>query len=84
MAHWSELVQLSVHSITVVLYSREQFRDITRSPQWAAGMFDGEIRVPVHGTLAWRPHPAASENVAGLCAREVAGNLRRTQQGCDQ
>lgn len=33
--------------ITVVLYSREQFRDITRLDDWSAGGFDGRIRVPV-------------------------------------
>jgi tetratricopeptide (TPR) repeat protein len=37
--------------ITVVLYTREQFRDITQSPAWAAGAFDGRIRVPVQGAL---------------------------------
>ena len=37
--------------ITVVLYTLEHFRDITRSPQWAGGMFDGKIRVPVPGAL---------------------------------
>jgi tetratricopeptide (TPR) repeat protein len=36
-------------SIPVVLYSSEQFRDITRSPQWAAAAFDGIIRVPMRG-----------------------------------
>ncbi len=36
-------------SIAVVLYSGEQFRDITRSPQWAAAAFDGTIRVPMRG-----------------------------------
>ena len=36
-------------SIPVVLYSGEQFRDITRSPQWAAAVFDGTIRVPMRG-----------------------------------
>ena len=36
--------------ITVVLYTQEQFRDITRSPQWAAGAYDGRIRVPVRGS----------------------------------
>jgi tetratricopeptide (TPR) repeat protein len=38
--------------ITVVLYTQEQFRDITRSPGWAAGMYDGRIRVPMRGALA--------------------------------
>ena len=37
--------------ITVVLYTREQFRDVTQSPDWAGGAFDGRIRVPVRGAL---------------------------------
>ena len=37
--------------IAVVLYTGEQFRDITRSPQWAAGAYDGTIRVPMRGAL---------------------------------
>jgi tetratricopeptide (TPR) repeat protein len=37
--------------VTVVLYTQEQFRDITRSPSWAAGSFDGRIRVPIRGAL---------------------------------
>jgi tetratricopeptide (TPR) repeat protein len=36
-------------SVPVVLYTSEQFRDITRAPQWAAAAFDGIIRVPVRG-----------------------------------
>ena len=36
-------------SIPVVLYTREQFRDVTRSPQWAAAVYDGIIRVPMRG-----------------------------------
>lgn len=36
-------------TIAVVLYSGEQFRDITRSPQWAAAAYDGAIRVPMQG-----------------------------------
>ncbi len=38
-------------AIPVVLYTSEQFRDITRSPVWAAGAFDGTIRVPMRGAL---------------------------------
>ena len=37
--------------IAVVLYTSEQFRDITRSPSWAAGAYDGTIRVPMRGAL---------------------------------
>jgi len=36
-------------SVPVVLYSGEQFSDITRSPKWAAAAFDGTIRVPMRG-----------------------------------
>lgn len=40
--------------IPVVLYTTEQFRDITRSPAWAAGAYDGTIRVPMRGALERR------------------------------
>jgi len=38
-------------AVPVVLYTTEQFRDITRSPSWAAGAYDGTIRLPVRGAL---------------------------------
>jgi len=38
-------------TITAILYSREQFRDVTKSPPWAAGAYDGRIRIPVLGSL---------------------------------
>jgi tetratricopeptide (TPR) repeat protein len=37
--------------VPVVLYTTEQFSDITRSPSWAAGAYDGIIRVPMRGAL---------------------------------
>jgi hypothetical protein len=37
--------------VPVLLYSREQFRDVTQSPGWAGGLFDGRIRVPVAGVV---------------------------------
>jgi tetratricopeptide (TPR) repeat protein len=37
--------------IPVVLYTSEQFHDITRSPSWAAGAYDGIIRVPMRGAI---------------------------------
>ena len=36
-------------AITVVLYTRQQFFDITRSPGWAGGSYDGRIKLPVGG-----------------------------------
>lgn len=38
--------------ISVVLYTTEQFRDITRAPSWAGGAYDGTIRIPMRGGLA--------------------------------
>jgi tetratricopeptide (TPR) repeat protein len=37
------------NSITVTLYTEQQFRDLTRAPEWSAGLFDGRIRIPVKG-----------------------------------
>jgi tetratricopeptide (TPR) repeat protein len=37
--------------ITVVLYTREQFGDITRLAAWSAAAYDGRIRVPLGGAL---------------------------------
>ena len=37
--------------VPVILYSKEQFRDVTQSPGWAGGLFDGRIRVPVGGKI---------------------------------
>jgi tetratricopeptide (TPR) repeat protein len=53
-AYWrigTALYTYPTEVITVVLYTREQFRDITQSPDWAGGAFDGRIRVPVQGAL---------------------------------
>jgi Tfp pilus assembly protein PilF len=35
--------------IQVVLYSSEQFRDVTDAPGWSAGVYDGKIRIPAGG-----------------------------------
>jgi hypothetical protein len=35
--------------IHVILYSEKQFHDITGAPEWSAGSFDGQIRIPVGG-----------------------------------
>ena len=54
-AYWRVGTALSTFPervIPVVLYTQEQFRDITRGPQWAAGAYDGRIRIPVRGALA--------------------------------
>jgi len=54
-AYWRVSTALAIYperTITVVLYTQEQFRDITQSPQWAAAAYDGRIRLPVGGADA--------------------------------
>ena len=53
-AYWrigSALSTFPDQNITVVLYTEEQFRDVTRSPDWTVGVFDGRIKLPVRGAL---------------------------------
>ena len=54
-AYWRVSTALAIYperTMTVVLYTQEQFRDITRSPQWAAASYDGRIRLPIRGADA--------------------------------
>jgi tetratricopeptide (TPR) repeat protein len=50
---FNELVQrynhLPASSIVVILYPASQFHEVTQSPDWTGGLFDGKIRVPVGG-----------------------------------
>lgn len=39
-------------TLTVILYTNREFQDITRSPSWATGRYDGQIRVAVGGALS--------------------------------
>jgi tetratricopeptide (TPR) repeat protein len=51
-AYWrigGEIGAYPASSITVTLYTDEQFRDLTGAPEWAGGVFDGRIRIPVKG-----------------------------------
>jgi len=38
-------------ALEVILYSNQQFHDITRAPAWSGGGFDGRIRLPVGDAL---------------------------------
>ena len=38
-------------TINVLLYTEQQFHDITRAPAWSGGSYDGQIRVPTKGAL---------------------------------
>ena len=65
-------------SVEVVLYTSQQFRDITRGPTWIGGVYDGRIRVPVKGALAQADdlervlaHEYVHALIAGLASRGV-------------
>jgi tetratricopeptide (TPR) repeat protein len=36
-------------TVVVMLYTEQQFRDVTQAPDWAKGIYDGRIRVPAAG-----------------------------------
>ena len=38
-------------TIIVVLYTTQQFQDVTRMPAWSGASYDGRIHVPVRGAL---------------------------------
>jgi tetratricopeptide (TPR) repeat protein len=62
-AYWrigNVLSTYPVETTQVVLYTTEQFRDITRSPEWAGGAADGRIKIPIRGAL---DRPAELERV---------------------
>lgn len=47
-------------TIVAVLYTEQQFRDVTRAPSWSGGQYDGRIRLPVAGASQ---QPALFERV---------------------
>ncbi len=56
-AYWRVGRTLGVYPsqpITVVLYTRAQFGDITRLAAWSVAAYDGRIRVPLGGALEQR------------------------------
>jgi len=53
-AYWNIGRRLNAYpnrTIAVMLYTQQHFTDITRSPDWAAGSYDGRIRLAVRGAL---------------------------------
>lgn len=41
--------------VTVILYSKQQFRYVTNGPSWSSGIYDGKIRVPIGGLKGDEP-----------------------------
>jgi tetratricopeptide (TPR) repeat protein len=64
--------------ITVVLYTEQEFRDVTGAPEWSDGSFDTRIRIPVRGAMRTTDrfdrvltHELAHAMIASLAARGV-------------
>lgn len=47
----SKLDLYPAERIPVVLYASEDFHDVTQTPSWSAGVYDGRIKLPVGGLL---------------------------------
>jgi hypothetical protein len=60
--------------IPVILYSKILFTEITRSPLWVAGSFDGKIRLPVGGLS----DPRAVAHLRPVLTHELAHAFIRT------
>lgn len=41
--------------VPVLIYTQEEFSHITQSPGWAAGLYDGKIRIPLGGVTRISP-----------------------------
>jgi tetratricopeptide (TPR) repeat protein len=63
-------------TIVAVLYTEQQFRDITRAPQWSGGQYDGRIRIPVAGA-AQKPELFEHVMTHELTHAVIAGIVRR-------
>jgi len=63
--------------VTVILYTNQTFHDLTKSPAWATGHYDGRIRVAVGGSYSSRDldrvlaHELVHAMVASAAPRRV-------------
>jgi tetratricopeptide (TPR) repeat protein len=64
--------------IMVVLYTEQEFRDVTGAPEWSDGSFDTRIRIPVRGAMRTTArfdrvlsHELAHAMIASLAVRGV-------------
>jgi tetratricopeptide (TPR) repeat protein len=63
--------------ITVVLKTATSFRDTTRTPEWAAALNDGTIRVPVRGV------EAMNAELVRVLRHELAHSFLAARAGAD-
>lgn len=41
--------------VPVILYTKRDYREVTRSPGWSGGLYDGKIRLPIGGIVEITP-----------------------------
>ncbi|AJE04851.1 peptidase MA family metallohydrolase [Geobacter pickeringii] len=46
--------------VPVILYTTRDYREVTRSPDWSGGLYDGKIRLPVRGLTEITPELRAT------------------------
>jgi tetratricopeptide (TPR) repeat protein len=54
-------------AITVILYAKSAFKSVTQAPDWAGGLYDGKIRIPVGGLTTVEE----AEGLHGLLVHEM-------------
>jgi tetratricopeptide (TPR) repeat protein len=76
----SELRFAPEEPVAVVLYTQQNFRDITRAPSWAGAWNDGRIRVPVQGVSS------VSDQLSAILKHELTHSFvrQKTQGHCPQ
>jgi tetratricopeptide (TPR) repeat protein len=76
----SELRFAPQEPVAVVLYTQQNFRDITRAPSWAGAWNDGRIRVPVQGVTS------VSDPLSRILKHELTHSFvrQKTQGHCPQ
>jgi tetratricopeptide (TPR) repeat protein len=64
--------------ITVILYTEQEFHDVTGAPEWSDGSFDTRMRIPVRGAMSTTArfdrvltHELVHAMIASLAARGV-------------
>jgi tetratricopeptide (TPR) repeat protein len=79
-------------TIIVLLYPNQAFRDITRSPNWAGGVNDGKLRIPVSGLQSVTPelasvlkheltHSFIRQETLGRCPQWFNEGLAQLEEG---